>query len=182
MIKIPASLTTKLAGWLHQGNVTIFLLALSIIIICSILISWVMPNYPVFALIFLGLFLLAAIGVVVAGVIFLMRNDSTESMSLRHGERGPELEATSPSIKLVLQFVQLLAHISPPPYGIIPDSVDPKDNPEKFKKLSADEQKNLSQKELEETFERLTERRQPSLPSEVPQPVGEETAQLKPLK
>ena len=165
-------------GRLHQANLALFLTYGAIVIVIFFLARFVLPAYPSFALFFLAILIVTLVGTVIITCIRLSRMDPTERMSIRQDTAGLMVSARYPSV-IFLQFIQFLTKASPKPTALIPEGVDPKSDPSKFKQLTAEESKRIVTQEVEEALSGTVSSIQ-NLAQETPDVAG--TATIDPQK
>ncbi len=171
--KPPSPLSAFLQGWVHQGNVTLLVTYVSLIVIFWFMVQYVLPVDLTFGLVAIAILLLVFVGLAIVSGWHVTRMDSTEALTLRGGDLI--LRAKSPSIAIVQQSVQLLLRIAQKPDAIIPPNIDPKDDPSKFKKLTGQESSEVLVKELEKVLG------QDSIPESItPAPIQDGGASLPP--
>jgi len=118
-----------------------------------ITVKYVLPIRGGYALIALGVLLMALLGIVIVSGRHVARMDSTEAMTVRRDESGLVVNAQYPSVTFV-QIVQLLVRAFPKPHALIPPGIDPKDEPSKFKQLTEQETVEILMKEVGEALNR----------------------------
>jgi len=77
----------------------------------------------------------------------MFKIDPTQDLTVSPGRFGPEVRASHPSLN-VIQIIQILLKNSATPDAVIPEGLEPKDDPEKFRKLTSKEQTEILVKEI----------------------------------
>jgi len=159
-------------GWVHQSNVTLLITYAALLILLWLIFSYVLPVSKGFALTVAALVIVTLIGVAVIGARQIRRMDSTEALTVQD-PTGFTLSAQNPSVTLIQSVgIQMLIAAVARPNALIPDGVDPKDSPGKFKQLSDSEALERVKKQIEEALQKNI-----SILQQPPQPAKDATSQ-----
>lgn len=161
---------------MHQANVTLLWPFVAIPLTILLVFKFALPISPTWALVLASLLVAGLLAVAIVAAFHVSKIDSTESVLIRWA--GLVVSAQNPSIMLVQQIVQTLRQ-SPRPVALIPNEVDPKDDPAKFHRLTDKQIEEVLIKEAQETLSKGLSDSESSRPDEN-MPATTETATIKP--
>lgn len=137
-------ISSKFRAILCQPNVMLAILCLfSFFVICFLGTAIIKINI-FFALTFVGLIILYWLGI---GIFLILKSDMTESIEFHHGP--DKIIIKSPSRHLMPTIMNRLLENTARPNKLIPQDIDPKEDPSKFQSLTKEQQEAIVKKEVE---------------------------------
>lgn len=127
-----------------QQNVMFGIFSFFALLVIKFLGTVTIQEHSFFALTFIGLIIIVFLGLL---IWIVGKTDSTESIEIHQGSN--KIIIKSPSQRLMPALMNKLLESTPRPDKLIPENVDPKDDPSEFQPLTAEQQEAIVKQEVE---------------------------------